>query len=356
MARAHYCAGSRSYRRGGPVEETVENYQAAVRFDPMLAAAWNDLARIQASTPSQELRNARNAIENATNACELAQWKNPLYLDTLAAGYAESGDFKAAIKRQEDALALLSKEERAGQEAAMQQRLDLYKMRKPYRVALARGAIAWWKLDQPTDGIVADSSGNGLHGRLVGNPQWQPGITADAIAFPDKADHVDCGRNPAFDTADEITVAAWIRVSSFARFCENIVARGESSWRLQRWWESDCLEFACTGTTVETQLHTSGVMGRVSVNDGQWHHAVGTYDGTQLRLYVDGRLDNSEPAYGKITSSDQPIYIGQSPDAPFRKDRHWNGLIDDVRIYSYAFTAEEVEKLYRETGSEASQQ
>ena len=79
---------------------------------------------------------------------------------------------------------------------------------------------------------------------------------------------------------------------------------------------------------------------------------MGTYDGARISLYVDGKLNNSELAYGKINLNDQPIYIGHKPDAPdWRPNQHWYGLIDDVRIYSYGLSAEEVKMLYEDNES-----
>jgi beta-galactosidase len=87
----------------------------------------------------------------------------------------------------------------------------------------------------------------------------------------------------------------------------------------------------------------------VNVNDGRWHHAAGTYNGSQICLYVDGKLDVSLTASGTIKINDHPIYIGENSERP---DRFWNGLIDDVRLYSYALTADEVAAIYADRKEE----
>ena len=66
---------------------------------------------------------------NATKACELYRWKDSTGLATLAAAYAESGDFKQAVEQQKKAIELASEENRA----AYLSRLKLYKQGKPYR-------------------------------------------------------------------------------------------------------------------------------------------------------------------------------------------------------------------------------
>jgi len=87
----------------------------------------------------------------------------------------------------------------------------------------------------------------------------------------------------------------------------------------------------------------------VDVNDGRWHHAAGTYNGSQICLYVDGKMDVSSTASGTIKINNQPVYIGENSERP---DRFWNGLIDDVRIYSYALSANEMAAIYADRNEE----
>jgi len=72
---------------------------------------------------------------------------------------------------------------------------------------------------------------------------------------------------------------------------------------------------------------------------------VGTYDGERMCLYVDGNLGSSKRIRGSIATSDSMVFIGDNPQWP-GEDWNWNGLIDDVRIYSYALNPEEVRILY----------
>ena len=82
--------------------------------------------------------------------------------------------------------------------------------------------------------------------------------------------------------------------------------------------------------------------GNRGVNDGKWHHTVGVYDGNKLYLYVDGELDVSAPATGSMDRNGWEVLIGDNAERP---GRFWNGLIDDVRIYNYALTAEQIREV-----------
>lgn len=122
---------------------------------------------------------------------------------------------------------------------------------------------------------------------------------------------------------------------------QTIIAKGDSSWRLQRNAGNDALEFAGTGLVVPS-TRSGSIYGKTNVNDGQWHHVTGTYDGSKIRLYVDGALDASAEAKGSIKANDKAVCIGENAE---KTGRFWNGLIDDVRVYNYALNADEIAAL-----------
>jgi tetratricopeptide (TPR) repeat protein len=93
----------------------------------------NRLALFQAAFPSAEFRDGAKAVENATKACERTKWKNREYIGTLAAAYAETGDFNSAVKWQKEAIDLLPEEQSSWQRAKLQSLLKLYQAGKPYR-------------------------------------------------------------------------------------------------------------------------------------------------------------------------------------------------------------------------------
>ncbi|MHC4727938.1 MAG: LamG domain-containing protein [Planctomycetota bacterium] len=204
--------------------------------------------------------------------------------------------------------------------------------------------IAWWKLDEGSGNTAVDSSDNNRNGTLVGDTSWVDGITGGALAFDGEGDYVDMGKDPAFDIKNQITVSAWIKVSGFDKDWQTIIAKGDRSWRLQRNWNENTLEFACSGLVVPGS-DWGPVYGNTDVNDGHWHHIVGVYDQQNIYLYVDGNLDASATASGTIRINEEPVYIGENSQMP---NRFFNGLIDDVRIYNYALSAEEILAITRD--------
>jgi tetratricopeptide (TPR) repeat protein len=85
----------------------LADYDEAIRLDPSLAVAYRNRAWILANGPAGPLRDGKKAVESASRGCDLTDWKDPNYLDTLAASYAEAGDFDAAVRTQSRAIELV---------------------------------------------------------------------------------------------------------------------------------------------------------------------------------------------------------------------------------------------------------
>lgn len=196
--------------------------------------------------------------------------------------------------------------------------------------------VGWWKLNEIADVNATDSSGNGNDGTLAGNPQWVTGILDGALEFDGNGDYINCGNGPTLQIQDQITLACWIRVPQFTRNWATIISKGDSSYRLSRGESNYAVHMGFNGAT---SMPYSWFDGKKAVNDDQWHHIVGLYDGTEARIYVDGKLDASQAATGQMYATDYPVYIGENSQAT---GRYWDGLIDDARIYNKALSEDEI--------------
>ena len=145
-------------------------------------------------------------------------------------------------------------------------------------------------------------------------------------------DRVEIPDESAFDFTTSMTVECWIKVASFTTNWQAIVTKGDNSWRLQRYNDTDSLCFHLTN------VHY--LNGSTSVNDGQWHHVAGTFDGSEMCLYIDGNLDASYATGGSIANSDYPVWIGGNAAV---NSRSFNGKIDEVRIWDYAKSQTEIQ-------------
>jgi len=113
----------------GEYDNAIKDYTEAIRLDPKYVSPYNGLAWILATCSESKFRDGQRAVSLARKACELTNWKNGDYLDTLAAAYAETGDFKAAVKWETKAHEFFSESNKK----KYRYLLELYKAGKPYQ-------------------------------------------------------------------------------------------------------------------------------------------------------------------------------------------------------------------------------
>ena len=196
-----------------------------------------------------------------------------------------------------------------------------------------------------------DKSGFSNNGTLTNGPTFSS-ANGGSIVFDGVDDYVNCGNNPSVDiTGTGITLSAWIyrtalnsNVNNFKRIIEKAAAYpalqysfvtspvnsppGEGRLLLDLYLNSSIPAFA-TGST-QLQLNT-------------WYHAVGTYDGSFRKIYLNGVLDGQLATTGNITSTTSSLVIGDylpGPGATYA----WNGRIATTQIYNRALSAQEVQQ------------
>lgn len=118
-----------AYLSQGKQAEAIADYESALKFDSNNSGVLNNLAWVLATSPKDELRDGKRAIELAELACKVTDYKQAHILSTLAAGYAEAGDFEAATKWSQQAVDL-GADAMKGQLA---KELDSYRQKKPWR-------------------------------------------------------------------------------------------------------------------------------------------------------------------------------------------------------------------------------
>ncbi|RPI29340.1 MAG: DUF4981 domain-containing protein [Acidobacteria bacterium] len=209
---------------------------------------------------------------------------------------------------------------------------------------LTGGAI--WDWISP--GITArwittpDRSANGIEAALMAGAQLVEGRFGNAVALSGHDEWVEVYRHPALDiTGDQLTLEAWVyprRWNGTSPF----ITKGNHQFGLLQ----------TDRNTIELYVQSPAPGGaRASAKAAvpadwqyQWHHLAGVYDGTALRLYVDGKEAASTAHQGKIAVSAFPVNIGRN--AELHGMEHpgelCNAVIDRVRIYGSALTAAEL--------------
>jgi tetratricopeptide (TPR) repeat protein len=129
-AKGHVFRGTAHFAKGN-YRAAASDFEKAARLSPRDYDALCNLAWFQATCPEDSLRNGKEALEKAKRACELSRWQHSDAVDTLAAAYAEIGNFDDAVKYETQAINM--KGVHAFTRKKMQERLELYRQHKPYR-------------------------------------------------------------------------------------------------------------------------------------------------------------------------------------------------------------------------------
>ena len=206
------------------------------------------------------------------------------------------------------------------------------------------GLLGWYEFE----GDATDSSVYSNDGTLHGGVSFVSGVDGNAINFDGFGDYMSIpdSNMPGgqFDFNDAITVAAWVQVVAFDNDYATVISKGDNSWRLARHLDTGQMEFACTGITSGSVW--GHIIGVTDVDDGQWHHVAGVYDGSGIYLYIDGVMDAQDEATGVMNNNLYEVYVGENAETT---GRYWNGMIDDVRIYNRGLSHGEIVSLAGES-------
>jgi tetratricopeptide (TPR) repeat protein len=119
----------------GKYAEALKEFNYIVSIHPRsvtLARALSDRAWFQATCPNASFRNGRQAVKDAKAACSIMAWKDENMIDTLAAAYAETGDFDSAARYAAQALAIKGIE--PADSKRIQRHLALFQQHQPIRL------------------------------------------------------------------------------------------------------------------------------------------------------------------------------------------------------------------------------
>ncbi len=198
--------------------------------------------------------------------------------------------------------------------------------------------IGWWKLDYEGIDIVTDYSGHDNHGTPVGNLRWVPGFNGDALKF-DGASYVELPTGMI--GTDKGSVTVWIKTTLADRGMIFYGAEGSSGdgfggqneFHINMRTGGLVRFFLEGGDDADMDIRTA------AVNDDTWHHITLTWDiAGDVSIYVDGNEPVSDPHNGYNFVFSGAIRLGSPIDA----QRYFIGLMDDVRLYDYPLSLEDI--------------
>src|SRR5581483_10684350 len=198
--------------------------------------------------------------------------------------------------------------------------------------ATPSGLVAAYAFGEGTGGTTADLSGNGNTATLV-NARWvRDGRFGGAIVFNGTSSRVVVPDSPSLDVTAGMTLEAWVRPASFAR-SEPVIVKDSSSGYA---WGLGVANGIATSYARTTSLATAG--GNSSLKTRSWTFVAATYDGTTLRVYVNGNQTAAAPQTGSLVQSNGSLSIGGDSVL----GNWFAGAIDNVRIYNRPLSATEL--------------
>jgi hypothetical protein len=201
--------------------------------------------------------------------------------------------------------------------------------------------VGWWKFEEADGMKAADSSGHGNDGTVFGTTSWVEGfvgpkalkITGGGVTIPDKAEL----RPP------KVTVAMWFNFSGKQVPAARLFQKGKDN--------HETINFQGGEGGISFSLATGkgqnrGVNARQRFEIGKWYHITGVYDGSELRVYVDGKISDKQTVGSFVpydAGESHPLVIGNRFEDMARP---FNGIVDDVRVYTRPLSDDEVWELY----------
>lgn len=188
---------------------------------------------------------------------------------------------------------------------------------------------------------IYDSSKSANDGAWYGHtrPNWTSGKYGSGLLFDGVNDYVDVGNAIQ---PDYFTIGAWVMTAELPFSPWAFIASNndgiDNSFELQGFEDQSYLRLVVATTGSDNIISSA-------IQKDTWVYVVATFDGTTMKIYLNGKLDNSKVhgTPGAIIKSGNPLYIGWRP----AKDHaSWNGTIDEVRIYNRTLSADEVRALY----------
>ena len=212
------------------------------------------------------------------------------------------------------------------------------------------GLVGYWNFNEGSGSTAYDVSINSSNGTLTwmatsSNGGWMNGKQGYALSFDGTDDYVDCGGDNSIDSiTGDLTLEAWVKKTvggGDTTVIGNHYGKNDytSPYNLYIFGSSNTAMFIlgegsdwCTGANV------------AGVAIDEWTHLVGTIEGTDVKIYMNG-VERGSDTFTGTRQTGSKIILGSTA---LGTSRNFTGLIDEVRIYNRALSATEIERGYRD--------
>ena len=201
----------------------------------------------------------------------------------------------------------------------------------------AQELVLHLSFDEFAGDVAKDLSEFGNDATFKGNPKLIDGVFGKALEFDGKTSG-QIPDNASLDIVDGITIEFWTIVKG-GDAIQSGVEKGVA-------WVAGLYNLAAlyNGGTILQFFDLPDPCNDdnigPSIQDGEWHFLAGTWDGSDILLYIDGELEAEMPCKGELKPNNDPLFIG----ARGGSGRFLTGALDEIKVYNYALTKDELLK------------
>lgn len=221
---------------------------------------------------------------------------------------------------------------------------------------IANGLIASWLMNEGGGPNVYDSAGayhnKGVLSSIGGAalPTWNVGLLGKTILHNRTSytvgSFINCGANTSLNPNNAISISCWCFGTAMGSDYQMLVTRsvgdGTGAYELRVDDSTAKVNWGLSKPTLAT------LVGNAALASNVWNHIVATYDGASMKIYVNGKLDNSNSSSGTIASTNEQTCIGLRSLTATGGQFPFVGKIDNVQIWNRALSYSEVNRLFVE--------
>ena len=209
------------------------------------------------------------------------------------------------------------------------------------------GLLGHWRLNESGGTSVADASGNKNIGTTIGAVRTPAGRINSAVILDGFNDAVTIPPSTSLNSVtNQVTLSVWLYRTVAKTSWQNIVTRQYGTSTQEQF--ALALSGNAYAFVVNTLNSGSKVLSAGSNKVNEWVHLAGVYDGSTMKLYVDGNLlATMTGVTGNLRMENKPLFFGGGADGfdPNALSQFVSGLIDDVRIYKRALNITEIKTI-----------
>src|SRR3990167_3857563 len=194
------------------------------------------------------------------------------------------------------------------------------------------GLHAWYKFDEGSGTVAVDASVGGNNGTING-ATWTAGKNGGGLGFDGRNDYVQASESPSLNiSGNAITLSTWVNYRDTNKHQIFIAKPFNASSHLSPYFSYSLHGLFVNSTQIKPRFWLSiggtgkSITSSELISPESWYHIVGVYDGSTMKIYVNGVERGSIAVSGNISSYSTPLRLGANGGFT----EYFSGTIDDV--------------------------